>query len=117
MTSNIEPLQPAPPAQPVSNPMRAAGTGDFAATLGAARGALAPALDAAAESSPPPQVQAEMAAASRAWEALNDSGREVRFETNAGGRVHVALHQVSGERLAVLDLADVYALIAHERRQ
>jgi hypothetical protein len=58
-----------------------------------------------------------MAAAARTWHALAASGRELRFDEAGNGRVAVALHRTSGERLAVLDLDDVYTLIEHERRR
>jgi len=57
-----------------------------------------------------------MAAASRAWDSLQTSARELRFDEEGGGRAQITLHQVSGERLAVLNLHDMHALIAAGRR-
>jgi len=119
MTMNIDPLALGAAATPPATPVSASvGPGDFAATLGAARaGNPSAEPEISAASGPPAAVREEMAAASRTWDSLAANGQELRFrEDPAGGRVHVALHHVSGERIAVLDLGDVYTLIEHERR-
>jgi hypothetical protein len=113
MTTNIDPLRRGDgPVQQAPVSRRTGADGDFAATLGAVAGSDA----SAGPGDAPDAVRADMAAASRAWHSLQASGRELRFDESGSGRVHVALHQVSGERLAVLDLHDVYALIEAERR-
>ncbi len=66
------------------------------------------------EPSPPSEVQAGTAAAARTWESLQASGREVQFNLNASGKVGVSMHHVSGERIAVLALNDLYTLIEQE---
>jgi hypothetical protein len=113
MTTHIDPLQPGGQARPAPAVTRARAGGDFAATLGAAR---ADAAIQGAGPSAPDEVHADMAAASRAWHSLQTSGRELRFDEDGSGRGQITLHQVSGERLAVLDLHDMYALIEAERR-
>jgi len=72
------------------------------------------ALVASPPDEPPAEVQAQTAAAARTWETLAASGREVRFSENPGGRVGVSLHHQSGERIAVLQLNDLYTLIEQE---
>jgi len=117
-TIPIDPLRPgtaAPHGAPVAR-SGAAGA-DFAATLGAVtRSSQAPSASADVEATPPGGVQADMVAASRTWESLQSTGRELRFDADGGGHVNVTMHHVSGERIAILDLHDVYALIEHERR-
>lgn len=114
MTTNIDPLQPAgtPPVQappPAASPV----AGDFRATLGRAQDAQAPAGDSSGSDGPPPELAAEMAAASRTWDSLAASGRELHFQ-ETGGHVQVSMHSLAGERIAVLQLSDLYALIEHE---
>jgi len=114
MTTNIDPLQPAGHAPPAAPPPAASSfAGDFVARLGQARDAQAPTADTAAGDGPPPELAAEMAAASRTWDSLAASGRELHFQ-ESGGHVQVSMHSLAGERIAVLQLSDLYALIEHE---
>ena len=119
MTPSIDPLRTgtaALPTAPVARPSPRGSGGDAAvgeASDAQAEAAAAPGDDV--DPTAPPRVQSDMVAASRTWESLQASGRELRFE-GGGGHVEVTMHDVSGERIAILDLHDVYALIEHERQ-
>jgi hypothetical protein len=113
MTDPINPTAPGGPAARASGEPRPAASGDFAAVLAATSGAPQ-ASDSSVEPAPPAAVQADMAAASRTWHTLAANGQELRFDDDAGGRVQVAVHHVSGDRIAVLALDDMYALIERQ---
>jgi hypothetical protein len=89
-------------------------SGDFSAEPVRARAARPTRSDPALEDGPTAEVRAAMAAASRTLDSLAASGRELQFNETHGGRVEVALHRVSGERIAVLQLSDLYTLLEQE---
>lgn len=116
MTSQIDPLQP-PGSSASPNQLArsaAAPSGDFSAELLRAQAVQPAQGPASLEDGPPAEVHAAMASASRTFDSLAASGRELQFNETHGGRVEVALHGVSGERIAVLQLSDLYALIEQE---
>ncbi len=116
MTSQINPVQP--PGGSVSpNPRARAASplsGDFSAELLRAQAVRPLRGEPTPEDGPPAHLHAAMASASRTFDTLAASGRELQFNETAGGRVEVALHGVSGERIAVLQLSDLYALLEQE---
>lgn len=116
MTSGIDPVAPGAGSLPTPVPIASADSNGFASALEEACGptATAPAATTASDAGPPPEVLAQTAAAARTWESLAASGREVHFEENPGGHVGITLRRSSGERLAVLDLNDLYTLIDQE---
>jgi hypothetical protein len=127
MTINFDSLRPgeATPAPDTQAPRpqgSPASRTSFESALALARSARAasyapasqPQVEAGDEPSPPPEVQAQTAAAARTWETLQASGREVHFSQTPGGRVGVSMHHVSGEQIAVLQLNDLYTLIEQE---
>jgi len=115
MSLPIDPLTAAGARPPAGTaPSRATGSGDFAAMLRSA-GETATSAAAPVDPVPPASVRAEMAAADRTWQRMAADGRELRFDAHASGGVGVAMHHVSGERIAILQLHDVFALIDGER--
>jgi hypothetical protein len=118
MDIRIDSLRPGDGAAASTAPAPAGAT-SFEAALALARTQRAtsyaqPAGTPGEEPSPPAEVLAQTAAAARTWETLQASGREVHFSEDAGGRVGVSMHHVSGERIAVLALNDLYTLIEQE---
>jgi hypothetical protein len=116
MTNQIDPVQPPGGSASPSPAARAISpiSGDFSAELVRAQAGRPAQSGPALEDGPPAEVHAAMASASRAFDSLAASGRELQFNETHGGRVEVALHGVSGERIAVLQLSDLYALLQQE---
>jgi hypothetical protein len=131
MEADIDPIHQAPGAPPqpwtrlppvASGPAAfvANGTGAFADTLARAKRAAqakraqrAISLSqAAAFDGPPPEVQREMVAAARVWQALAAQGKELRFGRSADGRVSVELTDTSGRAVDVIGPSGLFLLLA-----
>jgi hypothetical protein len=113
VTPNIEPIQPftgSPSGRSVT-PLR--GAGDFSAALSRAE-AVAKAGGDPAAATPPPELAAHIAAASRAWDSLAASGRHIAFDQDQDGRVQIQLHDDGTAQWASVAPAALFDLIDQE---
>ena len=60
---------------------------------------------------PPPEVQRELIAAARLPQTLEAQGKELRFATEADGRVRVELTDTAGHALDVIEPSGLFALL------
>jgi hypothetical protein len=131
MEANIDPIRQThgaptqpwtrlPPVAVGPGAFVANGTGAFADTLARAKRAAQAkraqraisSSQAAALDGPPPEVQREMVAAARVWQALAAQGKELRFGRSADGRVSVELTDTSGRALDVIGPSGLFLLLA-----
>lgn len=66
-------------------------------------------FDGAAESGPPPEVQAEVKAAARCADRLQEQGRQLRFEHDSQtGELRIELRDLEGNTLRRVPPAEVF---------
>ncbi|HLW96942.1 MAG TPA: hypothetical protein VKS25_16330 [Solirubrobacteraceae bacterium] len=116
---------PTPAYSSIPWPTSATRSSAFGATLARARRTtrakraqgLLPRTRRGALDGPPPEVQRELDAAARVSQTLAAEGKELRFGTDADGRVLVELTDSAGHEIDVIGPDGLFRLLQQQQQQ